>query len=45
MGREVKVEEIWRRKESGGTVLRFRKTYKKSSRMLIAYANGKGVTD
>lgn len=45
MGREVRVEEIWRKAENGRTRLRFRKIYKKSSRMLIAYANGKGITD
>jgi putative ATP-dependent DNA ligase len=45
MGKEVKVEEIWRKREGGRTRLRFRKFYKKTSRMLISLASGKGVTD
>ncbi|MCI0503105.1 RNA ligase [Candidatus Micrarchaeota archaeon] len=45
MGREVKVEEIWRKRDGAQTRLRFRKIYKKSSRMLLAFADGKGMTD
>jgi ATP-dependent RNA circularization protein (DNA/RNA ligase family) len=45
MGKEVKVEEIWRKKEMGRTRLRFRKIYRKTSKMLISLASGKGVTD
>ena len=45
MGREVKIEELWRREEGGKTRLRFSKTYRKTSKMLISLAGGKGVTD
>jgi ATP-dependent RNA circularization protein (DNA/RNA ligase family) len=45
MGKEVAVEEIWRRREGAATRLRFRKTYRKSSRTLIALAGGKEATD
>ncbi len=45
MGRDVRLEEVWRRKGEGRTRLRFRKIYKKSSRMLIAFANGKAIED
>jgi putative ATP-dependent DNA ligase len=45
MGKEVGVEEIWRRREGAATRLRFRKVYRKSSRTLIALAGGKGVAD
>jgi len=45
MGKEVRIEEIWRRREDGGTRLGFRKTYRKTSRTLIALAGWKCVTD
>jgi putative ATP-dependent DNA ligase len=45
MSREVRLEELWRRKEDGRTRIRFRKIYKKTSKTLIAYSSGKGITD
>jgi putative ATP-dependent DNA ligase len=45
MGKDVKIEEVWRKREAGRTRLRFRKTYRKTSKMLISLAAGKGVTD
>jgi len=45
MGKEVMIEEVWKKRENGRTRLRFRKVYKKTSRMLISLALGKGVTD
>jgi len=41
----VRIEEVWKKRETGRTRLRFRKIYKKTSRMLISLALGKGVTD
>jgi putative ATP-dependent DNA ligase len=45
MGREVKLEELWRREEGGRIRIRFRKIFKRTSRTLISYAAGKGITD
>jgi putative ATP-dependent DNA ligase len=46
MGREVKLEELFRRKEKDGrTRIRFRKIFKKSTKLMSSFANGKGVTD
>lgn len=45
MSKEVMIEELWRREEGRRTRIRFRKVYKKTSRKLIGYAAGKGVTD
>jgi putative ATP-dependent DNA ligase len=45
MGREVRLEELWRREEGGRIRMRFRKIFKRTSRTLISYAAGKGITD
>jgi len=45
MSRDVKIEEIERRKEGEKTRIRFRKIYKRTSKTLISYAAGKGITD
>jgi putative ATP-dependent DNA ligase len=45
MSKEVKVEELWRREEGKKTRIRFRKIYRRTSKRLIGYAAGKGVTD
>jgi putative ATP-dependent DNA ligase len=45
MGREVRLEELWRREENGGMRIRFRKVFKRTSRTLASYSAGKGVTD
>lgn len=45
MGSGIKIEEISREKEKGGTRIRFLKKYRKSSRQLKAYLRGKSVTD
>ncbi|MFH0884825.1 MAG: RNA ligase [Candidatus Micrarchaeota archaeon] len=45
MGKEVKVEEIWRKKENGKTRIRFRKIFRKTTKTLRAYVEGKGITD
>lgn len=45
MSREVKVQELWRREEDGRIRIRFRKVYRRTSKTLISYANGKGMTD
>ncbi|MEW6748679.1 MAG: RNA ligase [Candidatus Micrarchaeota archaeon] len=45
MGKEVKVEELWRREEGKSVRIRFRKIYRKTSSKLMSYAAGKGVTD
>lgn len=45
MGKDVRIEEVRRGKADGMTRLRFRKVYKKTSKMLASFANGKGVTD
>ncbi|MEW6721797.1 MAG: RNA ligase [Candidatus Micrarchaeota archaeon] len=45
MSREVKLEVLWRREEEGGIRIRFSKVYRKTSKTLIAYAAGKGITD
>lgn len=46
MSHEVKLDELWRRKEKDGrTRIRFRKIYRKTTKMLGAYAAGKGIED
>lgn len=46
MSHEVKLEELWRRKDKDGrTRVRFRKIYKKTTKALASYARGKGITD
>ncbi len=45
MSREVRIEELYRRDEDGRTRIRFRKIYKRTSRLLSSYAGGKGVMD
>ncbi|HSB47447.1 MAG TPA: RNA ligase [Candidatus Bilamarchaeum sp.] len=45
MGKEVRLEVLWKREEGRRTRIRFRKIYKRTSRTLIAYAGGKGITD
>ncbi|MDD5339919.1 MAG: RNA ligase [Candidatus ainarchaeum sp.] len=45
MSHEVRLEELWTRKENGRTRIRFRKIYKKTTKTLASYANGKGITD
>jgi len=44
-GKEVKLNLISRRKEKGGTRIRFSKIYLRTTRLLRAYLNGKGMTD
>lgn len=45
MSKDVKIEEMSRKEENGRTRIRFRKVYKKTSKTLISYAAGKGITD
>jgi putative ATP-dependent DNA ligase len=45
MSRDVKIEEVSRKEENGRTRIRFRKVYKKTTKILMAYAAGKGITD
>ncbi|MBI5227088.1 RNA ligase [Candidatus Micrarchaeota archaeon] len=54
MGKEVRVEEIWRKKEPQGdgkggsaakTRIRFRKIYRETSKKLKSYLGGKGIAD
>ena len=45
MSREVKIEELWRRESGGRVRIRFRKVFRKTSKTLLSYANGKGITD
>ena len=45
MSRDVKIEELYRREEGLGTTISFRKIYKRTSKLLKAYAGGKGVED
>ncbi len=44
-GKEVKLNIIWKRKEGKKTIIRFSKTYLRTTRLLRSYLNGKGVTD
>jgi putative ATP-dependent DNA ligase len=46
MSHEVKLGELWRRKDKDGRIrIRFRKTYKKTTKTLASYSHGKGITD
>ncbi len=45
MGKEVRIEEIWRKKKNGKTYIRFRKIYRETSRVLKSYLAGKGIAD
>jgi putative ATP-dependent DNA ligase len=45
MSREVKIELLWRRNENGKTRIRFRKVYRKTTKTLKSYAEGKGLVD
>ncbi|MBU0533103.1 RNA ligase [Candidatus Micrarchaeota archaeon] len=45
MSKEVKIEELWRHEEKGKIRIRFQKIYKKTTKKLVSYAAGKGVTD
>ncbi|MFH0737843.1 MAG: RNA ligase [Candidatus Micrarchaeota archaeon] len=45
MSREVRVEEIWRKRIGARLRIRFRKVFKKTSKTLISLANGKAVAD
>jgi putative ATP-dependent DNA ligase len=45
MGKEVKVDVIFRREENGSTRIRFRKKYKETSRRFHEILNGKAVED
>ncbi|NYZ77770.1 RNA ligase [Candidatus Micrarchaeota archaeon] len=45
MGKEVKLSVIFKRKEKDRTRIRFSKTYLRTTRLLRAYLNGKGMTD
>jgi len=46
ISRDVGVEELWKREEKDGRLrIRFRKIYKRTTKLLTSYANGKGVTD
>jgi len=45
MSKDVKIEEISRKEFDGRTMIRFRKIYKKTTKTLISYAAGKGITD
>ena len=45
MSREVKIDELWRREENGKTKIRFRKIYKKTTKILTSYLAGKAITD
>jgi putative ATP-dependent DNA ligase len=45
MSKEVRLEELWRRDEGKNTKIRFQKVYRRTSKRLISYASGKGVTD
>ncbi len=44
-GKEVKLNLIFKRKEKNGTRIRFSKTYLRTTRLLRAYLNGRGMTD
>lgn len=46
MSSEIRIEEIWKRTEKDGrTRIRFRKLFKKTTRLLQSYARGKGIVD
>lgn len=45
MSKEVRLEELWKRKEGKKTRIRFQKVYRRTSNKLISYTAGKGVTD
>lgn len=45
MGREVRIEELLRRGEQGGTRIRFAKVYKRTGSTLRGFLNGKGQID
>ncbi|MDD5171814.1 MAG: RNA ligase [Candidatus ainarchaeum sp.] len=45
MSKDVKIEEISRKEFDGRTRIRFRKIYKRTTKTLMAYAAGKGITD
>lgn len=45
MSRDVKVELVWKRADRGKTRIRFRKVYKKTTKTLASYVNGKGIED
>ncbi len=45
MSRSIKLEKLWEREEKGKTRIRFRKVYKKTTKKLISYAQGKGIID
>lgn len=44
-GKEIKFEVVYRKKINGKTKIGFKKIYKKTSRLLRAYLNGKAVED
>ena len=44
-GKEVRLTILWKRKEGRKTRIRFTKTYLRTTRLLRAYLNGKGITD
>ncbi len=45
MSRDVRLEKLWARKEGRKTRIRFRKIYRRTTKMLAGLASGKGVTD
>lgn len=45
MSKEVRIEELWRKRDGAMTRIRFRKIFKKTTKTLAAYAGGKGITD
>lgn len=45
MSREVRVEELWRKSEGKEIRIRFRKVYKRTTKLLSSYAAGRGVED
>ncbi|MFA5077312.1 MAG: RNA ligase [Candidatus Micrarchaeia archaeon] len=45
MGKEVRLELVFKREEGGRTVIRFRKIYVRTSKKLREFVGGKGMTD
>jgi len=45
MSKDVKLEKLWEREDNGKIRIRFRKIYKKTTKLLASYANGKGIED
>ncbi len=45
MSKDVKVEKLWEREDKGRKRIRFRKIYKRTTKRLTSYVEGKGITD